>query len=314
MRRRAPPRRAALIRTFELHDELGSHSSCVGERGVIGRAGELSLYAVELEGRPAAEVIALDGAGAVRWRSEAVACASCTPLGAGVASDGTLCWTTDRLDRELVVRAFECATGRPRFTRRVTTPAGHRHPAVVTGWLAQPAGLVISAHEEVALIAPGGRVLWERRGIPARTLAIPEGTRTSDYPLALDAYDAIAWLRPADGLGARTEHRRTGEIRAVAGVIAVVPAGATSDRAGGHVEAPSRFSFVRSRTGSRALLEGRTVLTLEGDGWVIGEHRSERGAWLVVTEPREGLLTACTSSVTACHAGAAREMRAAPRA
>lgn len=277
------------IRRLELHDDRGRHASCVGERVVIGRAGELSLYAVGLEGRPAAEVIALDGAGAVRWRSEAVACASCTPLGAGVSSDGTLCWTTDRLERELVVRAFECATGRPRFTRRVTTPAGHRHPAVVTGWLAQPAGLVISAHEEVALIGRDGRVLWERRDVPARTLALPEGTRTSDYPLALDAYDAVARLRPADGSTARSEQRRDGEIRAIEGAIALVPPGATYDRAGGHVEAPERFSFVRSRTGSRALLEARTVLTLEGDGWVTGEHRSERGAWLVITEPREGL-------------------------
>src|SRR4029079_11693587 len=75
-----------------------------------------------------------------------------------------------------------------------------------------------------------------------------------------------------------------GQLVVVRGELTVLPQGATSDRGGAMVQAPRVFRFLRDAHGSRAELGGRTVLSLPGDGWVLGEHRSARGTWLIVTE------------------------------
>jgi hypothetical protein len=246
----------------------------------LGRTGDLTLYhATRLpEGN---EVLALDRTGAIRWRSSAVACEACAAIGSGVSPDERTCWTTDSGEREWIVRAFECASGRPLFEHRAAR--SQQAPTIVTGW-ADPGGIYVVAGGSAALLARDGHPMWRRALRDPELLMVPPGLRVSEYPIAIGGYRGIDRVA-LDGTSTRIER---GELRATGRGIAIAREGATSDRAGASVPAPEVFTFVRDRRGSHAEVGGRAVLSIAGDAWVLGEHRSARGAWLVVAEPRAG--------------------------
>lgn len=208
-------------------------------------------------------------------------------MGTGVASDGSVCWTTQSLDdATLSLRAFDCASGRALFERRLARDGGGRHPEIVTGWVPRR-GLFIASGHHATLVGPTGRELWSR---PAAldTLVVPEGLRTSSYPIALDGFAAIERVSAATGSSLGIERADGGEVRADEGEIALVAGSTTTDRGGGTAGALSHFTFVRASTGSHADVAGQPVLSLPGDAWPLGEHVATEGAFLVVTETREG--------------------------
>ena len=268
-------------------DEDGS-PTCTSPLEVLGRAGELSLYVVHVRESEHAEVIAIDRAGEVSWRSADVACEQCGPVAVGSASDGSVCWTTSTPDRERVVRAFRCADGHPLFTRRITLASGYRHPPLFTGWVTRPPGLFLTGDTEATLIAPDGRARWTRPTAPD-TLVLPAGLRTPSYPLGLDRYTSVEHVDPANGRTTREQSLEGGEVRVdEEGVVAIVPMGQSSDRAGAPVPALRVFTFHRARNGSDVSLDGRVVLALPGDAHVVGERTTETGTRLVVAEERPG--------------------------
>jgi hypothetical protein len=267
-------------------DELGGHSSqsprCTGELEVLGAGAGWSLYQAD------DEVLAIDPQGATRWRSPSLGCRSCAALGRGVAPDASLCWTTDRpSSEEIVVRAFSCTDGTAAFTRALPIePAPYE--GVVTGWIPEPPSILVVTPGRALALSPSGEPRWSRSLGPG-VLPVPAGLRVQSFPLALP-FRTLEPADPATGLALRREPvPARHEVRvAPDGSLGVVRQGSTSDRAGHPVAAPERFTFVRDDAGSRVLLEGRTVLRLPGDGWVVGEHVSAQGAWLVVAEPRAG--------------------------
>ncbi|HJL15372.1 MAG TPA: PQQ-binding-like beta-propeller repeat protein [Sandaracinaceae bacterium LLY-WYZ-13_1] len=268
------------------HFEGGSYEVvCGGERRVIGRAGSLSLYVVETEEPP--EVVAIADDGTVRWRDAGVACEACAPLGVGVSPDGSLCWTSDATERSLVVRAFDCATGRPRFSHGAPIPDGHR---AVVGWVESPPGLLVSVASasgpgRATRLSVEGDERWSR-DLAAGTLGVTEGLVVSSHPVALAGVERVARLRGRDGAVLEAEAAGGRDLRAVEGTLRFVPSGGSSERGGARVPPLRVFRFERDRGGSRALLGGRPVLELPGDGWVLAEHRSGERAWLVVAEDR----------------------------
>ena len=80
---------------------------------LIGRAGDLTLVSRS----DTESVVALDHAqNRIAWESTDVSCSNCVASASGVSPDGSLCWVTDSA-RDDRLTAFDCRTGRPRFTR-----------------------------------------------------------------------------------------------------------------------------------------------------------------------------------------------------
>lgn len=263
-----------------------SASTCTSPLEVLGRAGDLSLYVIHLAQKEHAEVLALDRSGAVRWRSEDVACEQCGPVGVGVAADGSVCWTTVALEGEGVVHVFGCADGHPLFTRRIALAPGYRHPPLFTGWVAAPAGLFLTADTEATLLAPDGRARWTRPTEPD-LLVLPAGLRAPSYPLALDRYARVEHVNAANGRMTSHEAVNDRELRIdEEGALSIVPTGQSYDRAGAPVPALRVFTFTRARSGSQVSLDGNVVLALPGDAHVVGERTTETGTRIVVAQER----------------------------
>jgi hypothetical protein len=267
-------------------DEDGGRRSeslrCLGELEVLGAGAGWSLYQV------GEEIVAFDPQGNERWRKSERACPNCAALGRGMAPDARLCWTAARpSDTEVVVRAFSCREGTMAFVRSLSIqPAPYE--GVVTGWIPEPPSVLVVSPGQAVALSPAGALRWSRPLGPG-VMPVPAGLRLPSFPLVLP-FRTLEPVDPATGRTLRSEPVPAGhEVRvAASGSLQVVPQGSTTDRAGSRVPAPEVFSFVRDPAGSRVLLEERTVLRLPGDGWVLGEHRSSRGTWLVVTEFRPG--------------------------
>lgn len=280
---------------IEPSDDAGEH--CESDFDVIGRAGELSLYLVGPLSSPNArsredprasqtrEVIAIHDSGATRWRSTEVGCASCTRHGFGVASDGSLCWTSESGGMSSELKAFDCASGQKRFSQRLQHPRPYRDPELLTAWV-PGRGLFALDAARVRLFAPNGRVLWSRAAAADHAL-VPSGALFPPYAIEIPGLRVIEHVDAANGATLRTE-------AADGRVIRIGPDGTLSftaglrggERGGGDPGPITRFTFERARTQSRALVNGRAVLTIAGDAVALGELAGETQSVLAVAEYR----------------------------
>ncbi|NOY91635.1 MAG: PQQ-binding-like beta-propeller repeat protein [Deltaproteobacteria bacterium] len=284
-----PALRGARIHFFPTEDWENGGTTCASRLDELGRAGELSLYVMRVEGQEHAEVIARDDAGTTRWRSSDVACEQCQTVGMGSAPDGSVCWTTDAVEQRQTLRAFRCADGEPLFERQLRGAPGYRLPQILTGWVREPPGLYVASEGQAMLLAPDGTPRWTR-GVDGDRLVLPDGLRVPSFPLALERYSGVEWVDASTGHTRETRTLYSGaELRIdQAGQVQITPPGQTSDRAGAPVPAPMAFRLRRARSGSRVSLAGRTVLDLEHDAHVVGERTTDAGSWLVVAEQRAG--------------------------
>jgi len=265
---------------------------CESDFEVLGRAGDLSIFAAGPVRTPLVtdekELFAIASDGSVRWHRADLACVWCAPLGSGVADDGSLCWSSAvASETSIVVRAFDCASGRPRFTANAAREPTARDPELVTGWV-HGAGLFLLEPTRARLLAPNGRPRWSR-SVGRTVFVAPESATYSYYPLSLPAFETIEYVRVATGATTRTASSEGRDLRIDdEGRVAFQGRGQAGNRAGGPAPTLELFSFDRTPTRSAASFGGREVLTVPGDAWAIGEARIPSGVVLAVVEPNEG--------------------------
>src|SRR5262249_54791716 len=136
--------------------------------------------------------------GTERWRRAEPACSGCASLGAGVAPDASLCWTTRREGSLAIVRSFSCKTGALTFERSLPLDPGTAYEGLVTGFVPSPPGILVVAKGRATVLAPTGEPRWEREVGPG-VLLLPTGARVASFPLALSPFQTLERVDPATG-------------------------------------------------------------------------------------------------------------------
>ena len=174
--------------------EGGVTTGCWGfDVDLLGRDGDhVVVHASNTHGRVDDGFAAFDVRSGRRvWRSTALHCDDCSPLGTGSA--GELCWATS--EREL--RVFGCHDGRPRWRKSLSGA-----PRLITWVATEPPGLyVLTDSTAMCLDARSGRHRWQVAAEP-HTLAIAAGSRFPDQGeilLRQAEPTEVVWLDDADG-------------------------------------------------------------------------------------------------------------------
>jgi len=262
----------------------GQHTDpvCTDEPTVWGAAAGMTL--VRDTGGNEPRVVALGPDGPL-WSSPHPSCDDCEPVGAGIAPDGSLCWSTDRVgDERVEVKAFSCTTGALGFQGTWAVTRRSPYVGVLVGW-APGLLLVVHGRGAVAIDGATGQQRW-RTELPAGELAVVPGLRLPSWPLDLAA-DSLVELDPASGAVTRRHAVADGQVvNVVGGELRIEPVGRSGGRGGGqHVAPLVQFAFERGRERSVARHDGVVIGHWPGDAWVVGEVAGDPG-WLVVNEVR----------------------------
>jgi len=178
------------VPVMHLYKSLGEpHDNvCKGARLVLGRAGNvvvavtdgLTWQAPDFVKEDVPVTVAIDvKTGKPTWTSRAHGCTWCIPEASSVSSDGVACWIADHRGR---LDVFECATGKPFFTKQFSEGAlGSSKPELFTTWIAS-GGLFVSSGTEATLLEPkSGKTIWTTK-LPKDGLGLPLATPL-DLPL-----------------------------------------------------------------------------------------------------------------------------------
>lgn len=263
------------------YSEEDGVGTCSSNLDILGKAGELSLYQLD------STVIARNASGATTWERSDAACENCvTFFGNGMASDGSLCWTSAHEESAITTRVFSCATGAASFVHRTLRPSSAQDDrGFMTAWVSDPPGIFVASMNSATLVAPDGSERWTA-AVAEGALAMPEDAHVAAHPIGLNGARSLVTLDPRTGGVLRTAAVDSGELRIVEGHLEVHSGRATSDRGGAAVPAPLYFEFDRDRHGSRVLHRSEVLLALPGDGHVVGEVLTDAEAILVVAEVR----------------------------